>query len=269
AAAPRATLWRAATDNDGIKQLEPRGPATPLGRWRDLGMDRETVSMVDAQWQLRGGAACVTFISLLTGTDPDGKDHELARHTHSYTVRANGCVSVKNVIELAEGVSDVPRIGVVMQLVPGFEQAEWFGRGPHENYTDRCASARVGRFAARVSDFYEPYIVPQEHGCRTGVRWFALQKKRAGVLLRGRQPLQVTASHYTSDDLFGATHTCELERREETILHIDLVQRGLGTRSCGPDTLEKYTLTDRSYSFSYDLLLFDPRLDDPAVIARS
>jgi beta-galactosidase len=176
---------------------------------------------------------------------------------------------VKNRIELANGISDVARIGVVMQLEPGFEKVEWFGRGPHENYMDRCASARVGRFASTVTDLYEPYIVPQEHGSRTGVRWFALHNGRQGVLLRGGQPLQVTASHYAASDLYAAAHTYQLEPRDETVLHVDLAQRGLGTRSCGPDTLEKYRLTGQVYVFSYDLLLFDPRRDDPAVVARA
>ena len=166
-------------------------------------------------------------------------------------------------------MSDVGRIGVVMQLEPGFENAEWLGRGPHENYTDRHASARVGRFAAKVADLYEPYIVPQEHGCRTGVRWFALNNGRTGVLVRGSKPLQVTASHYTAADLYGASHTYQLEPRDETILHVDLQQRGLGTGSCGPDTLDKYRLLDDRYDFSYDLVLFDPKQDDPSTVARS
>ncbi len=268
AAAPQATLWRAPTDNDGIKQWTGQDDSKPLGRWRIAGLDQETVATVESKWGTRNGAARVEFVSLLTGTAADGKDHDLARHTHVYTVSADGCVSVRNKIELAEEISDVPRIGVVMQLEPGFEKIEWFGRGPHENYTDRHASARVGRFASAVADLYEPYIVPQEHGCRTDIRWFALSNGRLGVLLRGAQPLQVTASHYTASDLNEATHTYQLEPREETVLHVDLQQRGLGTRSCGPDTLDKYRLADQVYSFNYDLLLFDPRRDDPAVVAR-
>ncbi len=269
AAAPQVTLWRAPTDNDGIKQWSGRCQGRALGRWWDCGVDQESVATVESSWRLSNGAARVEFVSLVTGTDPDGVDHDLARHTHIYTVSADGCVAVKNRIVLADGVSDIARVGVVMQLEPGFENAEWLGRGPHENYTDRHASARVGRFAAKVADLYEPYIVPQEHGCRTGVRWFALNNGRVGVLVRGSKPLQVTASHYTAADLYGASHTYQLEPRDETILHVDLQQRGLGTASCGPDTLEKYCLLGDRYEFSYDLVTFDPTREDPAAVARS
>ena len=268
AAPPQVTLWRAPIDNDGVKQWSGRSQDRTLGRWWNMGLDRETVATVESGWSLRGGAARVKFVSLLTGTDANGEDHDLARHTHVYTVRADGCVSVNNRIVLADGISDVARMGVVMQLEPGFEHAEWFGRGPHENYTDRHASARMGRFAAEVDDFYEPYIVPQEHGCRTGVRWFALNNGRLGLLVCGKRPLQVTASHYTASDLYEATHTYQLEPRAETILHIDLQQRGLGTNSCGPDTLNQYRLLADAYAFSYDMMLFDPKHDDPAVVHR-
>jgi len=266
---PRVTLWRGATDNDGVKQQQWRPAARALGRWRMIGLTDEQVTPVSARWRERNGVAVVEMESLLTGVDADGLTHELARHRHVYRVSGDGNISVSNAIELADGVTDVARIGVVMQLRPNLEQVEYFGRGPQENYTDRNASARVGRFKTTVSDLYVPYILPQEHGCRTGVRWFALADKSTGVLLKAPKALQVTASHYTPDDLYAATHTCQLESRAETVLHVDLAQRGLGTQSCGPDTLEKYKLLDSAYSFDYDLALFDPRQDDPAIVARS
>ena len=53
-------------------------------------------------------------------------------------------------------------------------RVEWFGDGPHECYPDRRAAATVGRHQSSVDDMYEDYVVPQEHGHRTGVRWLAL-----------------------------------------------------------------------------------------------
>ena len=48
------------------------------------------------------------------------------------------------------------------------------------------------------------------------------------------------ASHFTAADLTAATHTNQLEPRAEVILNLDCFQRGLGTGSCGPDTLPAY-----------------------------
>lgn len=61
-----------------------------------------------------------------------------------------------------------------------------------------------------------------------------------------------------SDDLFAAFHTNELEMRKETILNLDLTQRGIGTLSAGPDTLDKYKISAGVHKFNYRLQFFDP-----------
>ena len=44
------------------------------------------------------------------------------------------------------------RIGFTGSLVDGFHDVEWFGRGPHESYLDRHASARVGLFQGSIAE---------------------------------------------------------------------------------------------------------------------
>jgi hypothetical protein len=56
------------------------------------------------------------------------------------------------------------------------EAVEWFGRGPHECYPDRKASAASGRYSSTVDDMHVPYIVPSENGGRADVSWVALQR---------------------------------------------------------------------------------------------
>ena len=250
---PQLTLFRAPTDNDGVKQQNFRPQARALGRWGLMGLTHESVEPVSGKWRMVDGAARVALVSRLRGVDTDGKRRQLATHRHTYTVNPDGTIHVKNVIEMADGITDVARIGVVMQLTKGFENVQWYGRGPHENYTDRHASAWVGRFSSTVNDLYEPYILPQEFGCRTAVRWFNVGNGRKELMFRGYPHLQFSASHFTDQDMYQAKHTHELAPRPETILHIDLAQRGLGTQSCGPDTLEKYKLLGRRYSFEYSM----------------
>ena len=64
-----------------------------------------------------------------------------------------------------------------------------------------------------------------------------------------------------------ARHTCDLEMRPEIYLCVDYMQRGLGTASCGPDTLEKYLIKPGQYEFAYTLkpIALD---QDPALLAR-
>jgi len=66
-------------------------------------------------------------------------------------------------------------------------------------------------------------------------------------------PFFFTASHLTAADLFAATHTNELHPRPETWLHIDSFHRGLGTASCGPDTLPKYRISAGKHGFRFVL----------------
>jgi beta-galactosidase len=67
------------------------------------------------------------------------------------------------------------------------------------------------------------------------------------------RPGQVSATHVTAADLDTATHDVELVPRPETIVHLDAAHRGLGTASCGPDTLEPYVLRGGTYQWAWTL----------------
>ena len=71
-------------------------------------------------------------------------------------------------------LASLPRLGLHLQLPPSLERAEWFGRGPHENYADRCSGALVGRHEASVPQLFTPYLCPSENGHRCDVRWLRL-----------------------------------------------------------------------------------------------
>jgi beta-galactosidase len=75
------------------------------------------------------------------------------------------------------------------------------------------------------------------------------------VQVVGSPTLEFSASHFTADDLYNARHTIDLKPRDEVFLNLDHAQRGLGTASCGPDTLEQYRLLDSEYDFVYRLRL--------------
>jgi beta-galactosidase len=175
-------------------------------------------------------------------------------HVHRYTLLPSGELEVENVVKIGNGITDVPRVGVSLTLAAGLENLEWFGRGPWENYSDRKASAMVGRYQSTVSDQYVPYIMPQEHGHKTDVRWLSLTNVRGrGLKVIGHPTLEFSASHFSDGDLFHARHTIDLKPRPEVILNLDAAHRGLGTASCGPDTLEQYRVLAPEYRFTYRL----------------
>ncbi len=98
--------------------------------------------------------------------------------------------------------------------------------------------------------------MPQEHGNKTDVRWAALSNAEGTGLLVLSEPLmQVSASHFTDDDLYQAMHTNELSPRPEVILDLDVAQCGLGGNSCGPATLDQYMVWPGEFHLR---LLFRP-----------
>jgi len=163
-----------------------------------------------------------------------------------------------------------------MTLPTGFEQFSWFGRGPHENYIDRNEGAAVGYYSSTVEDQYVPYILPQENGNKTDVRWLALTNDDGVGLLAAGMPgengesllMEASVSHYTSEDLFQAFHTNELLRRDEITLNLDYKQCGLGGASCGPGTLPQYLIMPGTYRFSFRLRPFTAQDPSSAYLGR-
>jgi beta-galactosidase len=266
AAAPRLDLWRAPTDNDGVKQGPTSAVLGVRRRWLAWGLDalREEPDARVAQ-RLRGGVFEATSERRWIGVDATAAVVQRQR----LRLLPTGELAFDEEVVVPAPFDDLPRLGVTLALAPGMEQVEWFGRGPHECYRDRKAGARLGRFTARVDDFLEPYVVPQEHGNRCDVRWLAIgDGVERGLLLVPPARGEFSASHYTAADLYAAKTRLELVRRPETFVHLDLWNRGVGSGSCGPDTLPQYRIGAGRHRFRWRLRPFDPRREDPGVLAR-
>jgi beta-galactosidase len=112
----------------------------------------------------------------------------------------------------------------------------------------------VGRYSARADALFTPYLRPQESGGRSGVRWFALTDPVApGIAVHLDRPRQVSITRYRAADLARAAHHDELVPRDGHVIHIDAAHRGLGTASCGPDTLPRYLIGPGTYRWSWTL----------------
>jgi beta-galactosidase len=248
---PQLQIWRGATDNDGIKAWSGQG-SKPLGRWREAGLENVVVSCQSASAKRnKDGSVTLSFES--TGESRGGKVH----HSHRYTILPTGAILAENDFRCDKSLPDLPRLGVTLALQPEFEDLQWFGRGPHESYSDRKRGAAVGLYKGTVSDQYVDYVVPQEHGNKTDVRWLELTGSGTPAVrfAAADRLLEASASHYTASDLYAATHTIDLTPRKETIVNLDYAQRGLGTASCGPDTLEQYLIPAGDYRLAYRIAI--------------
>jgi beta-galactosidase len=247
-AGPQLQVWRAATDNDGIRGWLTQ--STTLNRWRTLGLDKAEMVMKPAVVRRagRGVSIVLEHIARCTGC---------ARAVvlkHIYTLTPNGAVSVDNVFTVDKAADDLPRLGVVLRLPHGFEQLRWFGPGPEDTYSDRSRGALVDLYESTVAEQHVPFIMPQEHGNHVSTRWLSLANERgASLRVVAQGELNFSASHFNAHDLFAARHTYDLKPRAETILNLDLVQRGLGTASCGPDVLPPYKIAAGVHRWRYRL----------------
>ncbi|CAN5451286.1 glycoside hydrolase family 2 TIM barrel-domain containing protein [soil metagenome] len=246
---PRLQVWRGATDNDGIKGWTGQD-GKALGRWLKAGLDQLVLKSVSTECEANADGS-VTLTTEHVGSCKAAA--EALKHRAVYTIQPGGEIAVENTFVVAEELPELPRLGVVLTLKPDLEKLAWFGRGPWENYSDRKRSAVVDVYESTVTEQYVPYILPQEHGNHTDVRWLSLENGATGLKVSAEGPLEFTASHFRAEDLFAAKHTYDLKPRPEVILSLDYAQSGLGTASCGPGVLEQYTIKPGTYTWSYRL----------------
>ena len=237
AAAPRLSLWRAPTDNDRIAGL------TAL--WRQWGVAHlsRTVKSVEHE----AGRVVVT------AEERTASGIVVDQETR-YQALDGGGVLVHETVRIPADLSDLARVGIVLEVVPGLEKVEWFGRGPVETYPDRRRGAALGRWLSSVSEQFVPYIRPQENGGHADVSWLEISDGGGrGLHLGLDRPRQVSATHFRAEDLAAAAHEVELTARPETIVQLDAAHRGLGTASCGPDTLPQYLVGPGTYEWSWTI----------------
>ena len=78
-----------------------------------------------------------------------------------------------------------------------------------------------------------------------------LNDKTGILIVPLEKDLQFTVSRYTDAEIFAARHPNDLPPPSCIYIRIDAAQRGLGTGSCGPQTLEKYRLNGGLYQVSF------------------
>ena len=66
----------------------------------------------------------------------------------------------------------------------------------------------------------------------------------------------VTVTPMRPTDLANATHDVFVNKSGNTVVTIDAAHRGVGTASCGPDTLDKYRIKPGVYKWSWTALSF-------------
>lgn len=248
AASPSASLWRAALDNDGIKLWKGQ-EAKPLGRWLKLGLDRIQRQAGHCRIrEFRDGRLVVAIEERLSGRE-QWDDFLL---TTRFEFSAKEGLHVSHKVRLgADDLVDLPRVGFRWFFRHDLADVHFYGRGPHENYPDRKTSARMGVYSFDASKELPPYVMPQDYGLRCDAHWIELGGGGRRVRITPTFPLAFSAIPFRAEALFAARHCTELPPSDETVLTLDAAHRGVGTGSCGPDTLPYFRICGRRFAWEY------------------
>ena len=149
----------------------------------------------------------------------------------------------------------MPKFGMRMRIPADYNQVNYYGRGPWENYPDRKRSSFIGRYQMPLSEYETEYEHPQDNSCRTDVRWFGINNGKHTLRIDGCQPLCIRAWDYGEEDLEKASHPHELVRGAFVNLNIDLNLHGVGgVDTWGSRTLPQYTI-DGNKPYHYAFIL--------------
>ncbi|CAB4529893.1 MAG: DUF4981 domain-containing protein [Actinobacteria bacterium] len=222
--APAVSLWRAPTDNDRIGHIATK--------WERYGV--RDISRTDCVVRQNSSSIKIaTTWETSTGVS--------FKHTQLITPVVGG-FTVKESVTIPKAFDDLARVGTLFELDGSLSDLVYFGTGSHESYPDRKIG-RIGRFVSTVAAQYIPYVRPQENGGHAAVRWFEVTNAAGnGLRFAMGKPAQVSVTPNRDAELADAAHDVEVTACGNTVVHIDAAHRGLGTASCGPDTLDKYII---------------------------
>lgn len=250
----KPSFWRAPTENDFGAKLPSK-----LKAWKDP-LAKAKLILFNAR--VKNGIATVKAIYDMPEV--------LSKLSVQYTINSTGKMWVKQSLEVDTvrlgkdpNIKDrlIPRLGMNWVLPAGFETIDYYGRGPHENYQDRNFSAPVGLFRQTVKEQYFPYVIPQETGNKTDVRWFRIANAKGdGLLIQSDSLLSISALHYLDNkldigDAIYDQHAADVAPLQLTQLHIDYKQMGVGgIDSWSSRPLNEYLLPLKSYTYSFCII---------------
>ena len=149
----------------------------------------------------------------------------------SYLVHADGGIDTELYLEASDAVGELPEFGVIFPMDADFDHFMWYGLGPEETYADRN-HAKLDRYSSLVSRNMAKYLVPQECGARTGVRYAEITDNTgAGIRIEGDN-LCLSVLPWNPHEIDTAEHPNELPLPMYTWVRVSLAQMGVG----GDDT---------------------------------
>jgi len=228
-------FWKVENDNQ-----RAAGFAGRVAAWKNAAAERKLIATTVDE---KNGTLIFKF-ELPVGAD----------YTLQYTICQDGQIRVHADYQpTATDIPLIPKFGMRMRLQKEWENIEWHGRGPYENYPDRKYSQNIGLYKANIKDFGHDYIRPQDNGYRCDVRIFSFSNGNNTIQVKGGSPLCFNAWNYGEEDLMVG-HPYEIQHRGDFInVNIDANVHGVGGRDTwGGRTLPEYTIDgNKPHQYSF------------------
>ncbi|MBN1155029.1 DUF4981 domain-containing protein, partial [candidate division KSB1 bacterium] len=194
--------------------------------WWAHGLDNLTTSVKSVK--LESGSAqqvCIYTFIVYSGSR---RDTGFESHMW-YKVLNSGDILIRHkVIPIGE-LGWFQKVGLQMQLPGEYDNLSWFGRGPQETYPDRKTGVKMGIHSGTISEQYVPYVVPQDHGNKTDVRWTTLTNDQGiGLAVFACPEMNISASNFALDNLDRARYPFQLQEAGYIKFNIDHQVTGVG-----------------------------------------
>lgn len=245
---PMPNFWRAPNDNDNGNHMPAR-----YSQWKIASLylshklfDKK--NMLRPELIVNENCAEIKFRYMMP-TIP------ASECSLTYCVYGDGTIKTSLAYNPEKALGDMPEFGVMFKFDADYNRTEWYGLGPDETYADRNRGAKLGIYTEAVADAMAKYLVPQECGNRTGVRWAkVVDRKGRGIMFSG-DAMYFSALPYTPHELENAHHPFELPNVHYTVVRVAQKQMGLaGDDSWGARTHEEFLLDISSpmlFEFSF------------------
>jgi len=231
--APRTSFFRSTTDND-------RGNAH---------------NFRTADWQIAGLHQKLVDFSYVESNEEVSLIYKFelpirvkTTNTVKYTVTPDGNIKVNIHYDGVEGLSEIPLYSMDFKLKKNLSNFEYYGYGPEENYIDRNNGARLGIFENTAKNNLSKYLIPQECGNRTNVRWIKVKDDNGRGLkfTYTDNPFEASVLPYSAYELENAMHIYELPPINYTWVRIIAKQMGVGgDDSWGALVHDEFTISSK------------------------
>ncbi len=240
----KPNFWRAQIDNNRLGWFQAD---KKMMIWKDFS---EQLKNTKIEIEKKTPESVVVHV---VKKDADNK----VNYQLTYNFTNDGIIHISSQIDIDKSMPEMIRFGMQTQIDGNLNDMSFFGKGPYENYSDRCQAAEIDVYKGKSEDFIYQYIMPQENGNHTQVRWLNLSDHQGGILFsKENEPLNISVWPYTQENYEEAKHTYDLKKSGNLTVNIDLMQTGVGganSWNIEARPIDKYRMLDKTYSYEFSI----------------